>query len=104
MSYKNAFRCKKCPQTNNENGCPCWLEITWTNDDGDTKIDKGCYFQLSPKLMLESVKAANISSEHACQMRNGFQHVAELARKKLVISDAQDDSNQKEIEYNGEKE
>lgn len=85
-SYKKAFDCKRCPQNDTENGCPCWIELIWENmETGEKKIEKGCYFQLSPKLMLESVRAGLISSEHACQMRNGFQRLADFAEEKLLI-------------------
>jgi hypothetical protein len=85
MSFKNAFQCKKCPESNSKNGCPCWLELIMENDAGEKKTEKGCYFQLSPKLMLESVRAANVGSEHACQMRNGFQMLADFAERKLLL-------------------
>jgi hypothetical protein len=37
--------------------------------------------------MLEAVKAANISSEHACQMRNGFQYLADFAEKYPMLEE-----------------
>lgn len=88
MSFKNAFKCKACPESNSEQGCPCWTELIMENSDtGEKKTEKGCYFQMMPKLMLESVKAANVSSEHACQMRNGFQRLADIAEEKLLIGE-----------------
>lgn len=92
--YKNAFNCRKCPENSGENGCPCWIELIWKNDDnGEYKTEKGCYFQLMPKLMLEAVKAANISSEHASQMRNGFQYLANFAEREIIINKQQDTKN-----------
>jgi len=86
MAYRNAFQCKKCPENSGINGCPCWIELVWENSEsGEKKTEKGCYFQLSPKLMLESVRAANIGSEHASQMRNGFQRLADIAKEKSLI-------------------
>lgn len=84
--YKKAFQCKKCPESNEENGCPCWLELVWTNDDtGQAKVDKGCFFQKAPLLMLESVKSGNQASEHASQMRNGFMELSHLAQQKMAL-------------------
>jgi hypothetical protein len=86
--YKHAFDCKKCPQRGGPDGCPCWIELVWKNDiTGETVVEKGCYFQLTPKLILEAVKAANISSEHACQMRNGFQYLADFAEKYPMLEE-----------------
>ena len=52
LSYKNAWKCKKCPQTNNETGCPMWWEVVMKNDEtGQTKVEKGCGFQLLPSMM-----------------------------------------------------
>src|SRR6056297_237492 len=71
--YKNAFSCKKCPGNSGEDGCPCWIELICTNDQtGETKTEKGCYFQLMPKLMLEVVKAANQSTEQASKVNNNL--------------------------------
>lgn len=72
--YKRAFQCKKCPQSSGENGCPCWIELIWRNDEtNDVKTENGCYFQLTPKLLLEAVKAANVSSENSSVARNSFE-------------------------------
>lgn len=74
MSYKNAFNCRKCPQNADKDGCPCWIELIWTNDDtGEVKTEKSCYFQLTPKLLLEVVRAAHVSSEHSSVARNAFE-------------------------------
>lgn len=92
MQFKNAFRCKNCPESSNRDGCPCWIELIWKHDTtGETTVERGCYFQLMPKLILESVKAANISSAHACQVRNtlyrGFQYLASSAEKYPMLKE-----------------
>lgn len=56
--FKKAFKCKNCPQTNTENGCPMWWEIVMENDKtGEQRVDKGCGYQMLPQMM------ANISSK-----------------------------------------
>jgi len=87
MGFKNAFNCRKCPENSGKQGCPCWIELIWENaETGEKKTEKDCYFQMTPRLILEAVKAANISSEHASQMRNGFETVADMARQRFLIS------------------
>ena len=52
LSFKNAWKCKKCPETSNENGCPMWWEVVMKNDEtGQTKVTKGCGFQILPQMM-----------------------------------------------------
>ena len=52
MNYKNAWKCKKCPQNNGETGCPMWWEVVMKNDEtGQTKVEKGCGFQILPSMM-----------------------------------------------------
>ena len=73
MNYKNAFKCKKCPQSNNEDGCPCWIELMMTNTrTGDEKIEKGCTYQLMPIMMIEVIKASNRPAEELGKMSNNF--------------------------------
>jgi len=52
LIFKNAWKCKKCPETNSEQGCPMWWEVVMKNDEtGQTKVEKGCGFQLLPQMM-----------------------------------------------------
>jgi len=80
MSFKRAFKCNKCPESNSPEGCPCWTELTMVNDGGDHKIDKRCLFQMLPMLMVEVIKASNVSSEHSSVVKNqladGFSKLA----------------------------
>ncbi len=60
MNYKNAFKCKKCPQSNNENGCPMWWEIIETNTEtGKERVRKACGYILMPLFLTEVIKASN---------------------------------------------
>ncbi len=36
--FKNAWKCHKCPQSNDENGCPAW----WDFANANGGITKGC--------------------------------------------------------------
>ena len=59
MNYKNAFRCKKCPECNDENGCPMWWETIWEKPSGEVKIIKACGYTQLPLYLIELVKASN---------------------------------------------
>ena len=68
------FQCilDKCPRQNGENGCVCWWEMPFENEEtGEVQVRKGC------------VLSAHVSSEHASKARNsfekGFEQLNELA-------------------------
>ena len=70
MNYKNAMNCKKCPESNGENGCPCWTEIIMENSGtGEVKSVKNCLFQQLPMLMVEVIKASNRPAAEIGAMR-----------------------------------
>ncbi len=79
--YNNAFKCSECPQSNGENGCPAWNEVIMTEaQSGEQKIVKGCTFQLLPWIMTEAIKASNVATGTAADIKNevakGFSLVA----------------------------
>ncbi len=81
-NYKNAFRCKKCPQSNKEDGCPAWNEMIMTNaTTGDQRVESGCFFQVMPALVVDSIKASTVATNtHAGiknEMANGFAVLAQ---------------------------
>lgn len=81
-TYKNAFKCKKCPQSNKEDGCPAWNEIIMTNPTtGEQKVEGGCFYQVMPMLLIESIKSSNVSaSTHAdikTEVGRGFARIAQ---------------------------
>ena len=60
MNYKNSHKCKKCPQSNTENGCPIWWEVIHTNiQSGEQKTIKACGYTLMPLFLTEFIRAAN---------------------------------------------
>ncbi len=89
MSFKNAWKCKKCPKSNEENGCPAWTELMMTNvQSGEEKLDKGCLFQMMPMLMVEVIKASNRPAAEIGALKSGMINaVSELAEntQKLMI-------------------
>lgn len=93
MNYKNANKCHKCPQSNDEKGCPHWMEISMTNDKGEHKIDKACGHQLMPALLVMTVNAANRVTEQISGVQNeiasGFTTVARVL------------SNEKQLQHSG---
>jgi hypothetical protein len=87
IMYKNAFNCKKCPQKNDSDGCPCWWEMPWENQEtGEIKTIKGCILsqEMGLPIIQVLVRSANVASEHASIVRNsvesGFGVLQELVR------------------------
>jgi hypothetical protein len=81
QNYKKAFKCHKCPQSNQEDGCPVWNEVILTHSEtGQEKIVKGCNFQILPFLITESIKASNVSTGTFSSIKN------EIARGYAVIA------------------
>lgn len=70
VKFKNAFKCNKCPMSNDENGCPMWWEMVMTNEDNQTKVEKGCGYQMMPQLLVEVIKTADHTTAAAYDMRN----------------------------------
>jgi hypothetical protein len=68
--YKNAFNCKKCPQSSKEDGCPAWWEQAWTDSaTGEQVLQRGCGFSMAQYLMVEVVKAAYKPASEISQMK-----------------------------------
>jgi len=89
-NYKNAFRCKKCPETASEKGCPVWWEIIVTNEvTKEKKVEKGCGFQLQPQMLVLTAKQAMHTTYAAYDMRNkvvkNIGKVITAVREKLQI-------------------
>lgn len=79
MNYKRAFTCKKCPGNNTSEGCPVWWEVTMANlQTGEEQLVKGCGHAMLPILIVQSVKAANRSSEASSQVRNTLLKIPEM--------------------------
>ena len=70
MKYKNAFKCKDCPESNSENGCPNWWEIIMTNDLNEQKVEKNCGYQLLPQMIVLMCKQTAHTTYAAYDMRN----------------------------------
>lgn len=70
LRFANAFKCKKCPETSNENGCPMWWEVILTNDTGAQKVEKGCGYQILPQMLALTCKQAMHTTYAAYDMRN----------------------------------
>ena len=82
------FQCilDKCPRQNGENGCVCWWEMPFENEEtGEVQVRKGCVLsqEISLPIVQSVVRAAHVSSEHASKARNsfekGFEQLNELA-------------------------
>ena len=68
--FKNAFNCKKCPQSMEEDGCPLWSEHIWTDKlTGESVVNKGCGFTMMQAMMIDVIKQASTAPEEISQMR-----------------------------------
>ena len=69
--YKNAFNCKKCPQSSDEDGCPVWWEQLWKDHaTGEEAINKGCGFNLAQSLLVGvASEARRPASEISAMMK-----------------------------------
>lgn len=68
MNYKNAWNCRKCPESNDENGCPAWVEYAERNlQTGEDRVVKECVFQALPKFLVHTLAA---STQAAATMDN----------------------------------
>lgn len=71
MAYKKAFQCKKCPESNSENGCPMWWELMMDNvQSGESKLVKACGYTLMPVVLSHVVAASNRPAAAIESLRN----------------------------------
>jgi len=71
MNYKNAWNCRKCPESNGENGCPAWVEYAERNlQTGEDRFMKECVFQALPKFLIHTLSAANQAAATVDSHRN----------------------------------
>jgi hypothetical protein len=86
MNYGNAWKCAECPEKNDEQGCPAWMELVETNDKGEVRINKTCLLAYFPQLVMQLIKAANRPAAAVESCRNeivlGFGVVAAALREK----------------------
>jgi len=82
-NYKNAFKCKKCPKSNKEDGCPAWNEVIMTNaTTGEQRVEAGCFYQIMPALLVQSIRSSAISANTHADIKT------EVARGFAVIAQA----------------
>lgn len=91
MNYSQAFNCKKCPQSNGENGCPLWWEIILSNNLNEQKIEKNCGYQLLPQMIVLVCKQTEHTTYAAYSMRNSVLEtvgkVVQAIHHKLKLPD-----------------
>ena len=89
MKYKNAWKCQRCPESNNEQGCPAWIELIETHmETGQERINRNCLFQMMPHLMVELIKASNRPAAEMSAMRgeviNKVQQLTTVVSQKML--------------------
>jgi hypothetical protein len=61
--------CPKTSDTRSRYYCPAWWETVWTNDKGETRLEKGCAWGQLPAYLNQFAKASSQASEAAVQAR-----------------------------------
>lgn len=85
-SYKNAFKCSKCPQSNGPTGCPAWLETTVTEiNTGEHKLQKGCGYQVIPQLLVQLAKIEDTRAGEISSMKEAV--VDQVTKASLLYMD-----------------
>lgn len=83
--YKNAFKCRKCPQSNDEKGCPVWWEQVWEEEDTKEQVlTSGCGFVLAQNLILDVVKQGFGARAEVNEMRKEVVNGVEQATVKML--------------------
>jgi len=61
-----------CPRTADPTSrwyCPAWWETVWSNEQGETKVERGCAFQQLPAYLNQFAKASSQASAAAVEAR-----------------------------------
>ena len=83
--YKNAFKCRKCPQSNDEKGCPVWWEQVWEEEvTKEQVLTSGCGFVLAQNLILDVVKQGFGARAEVNEMRKEVVNGVEQATVKML--------------------
>ena len=89
-SYKNAFKCSKCPQNNGPTGCPVWLETTVTEiNTGEHKLQRGCGFQMVPSFLVDLAKVEDTRAGEISSMKEAV--VDQVTKASLLYMDRNND-------------
>lgn len=93
QNYKNAFNCKECPGTNDENGCPFWRTHLQSEKDetgrvtGKERLVSSCGVPVLFESMHVVLEASNRPAEVMGHIRNaitnGFHELSQQATKML---------------------
>lgn len=97
MNYRNAWNCKKCPERNDAQGCPAWIEYMQEHvGTGEQRLSKECLFQALPVFLVEVIKASNRPAAAAESTRNeivnGFAALIEMTQKVPSLAAGANDS------------
>ena len=83
-NYKNAFKCKKCPQSNGENGCPMWWEfMAFEIGSSKEELKKMCGYQALPIFLIETVRASNRPAAELGALRTAFVNKMEQVEQSM---------------------
>lgn len=86
MTYRNAFKCHKCPENNGDKGCPAWAEVMEMEvSTGQERLVKGCVFAMMPRWMTYVIQASNRAPAAIDSMRNSICDTLMLAASNRAI-------------------
>jgi len=94
MNYKNAFKCHKCPQSNDENGCPMWWEYVQEDHMGKIRNKKQCGYQALPDFLMEVISNSQRPAAEIGAMRK---ELMKIFNKIIQLASG---NSQKQIEDN----
>jgi len=88
--YEHALECHDCPQTNDESGCPAWIEYADVDkdDDGliiDERRIAGCFPRVFFKILSESSNRTVLAHNKAEKARGAAVKAQEAAERVSSI-------------------
>jgi len=104
-NYENAFNCKECPQSAEEDGCPAWWSYVVENiREGKLKEISGCGFALALDLLVSNSEASDrvtktfdaVRGEMAAIPAVVFTMLGKVPSGKVIIRPALNDGEEEQ--------
>lgn len=97
--YKNAWKCQQCPERNDQDGCPAWIDgVVETNvQTGEIRVVRQCMLPKIPEWFTLVIQSANRAAKAAEITRNktveSFEALIGVANGALVLHLSDRESN-----------
>ncbi len=102
QNYKNAFNCKKCPATDDENGCPDWWRWEEKNEKGEARIVEQCGRSAAKYFELQRLSNTRFVVDNVVATRNTIAETAQNVLKffgSRPVLEVLDDVPQQAIDF-----